>query len=210
MKENTKNLMIGFVIIFAGIIALLVNMGVLTRVHEIFRGILFIIAGIIFHRLYIKQKTWAIIPAITLYILGALLILKSVFMLSSNILGVAILWSLAISTIIVYIKKQHLWWLALIAGILITLGTNALLEFLQLLPNKLVNIIFFIGTGLTFLYLWFTRTTNLKWTLFPALGCFLLAIYLYIDYSSWQRWDILFSFGLIIVGTYLLYNAIKK
>lgn len=211
MDKPRTTLLVGILLILAGLLFLLQNLGYLAGGLSILWAVLFLAGGLAFFYWFIRNRAawWALIPGFTLLGLGALILLSALFPKAGNVWGGALfLGSIGLAFVAVYIVSPQHWWAVIPAGTLITLALVAGLG--ALTDGMETGGIFFLGLGATFLILGLVRTPQgrLKWAFIPAgvllvMGILLLAQALEILGYIWPV-------ALIAAGLYVLYRALAK
>ena len=214
MKEKNRSLVFGITVIILGFILLLHNTGIIPSSENLFGGIFFLVAAFICFRVF-KQNPknwWLIIPALFCLLFGIALILKNFYFYKDDLMGVAIFWCAALAFGYIFYRDKKKWWAVIPSGACFTLGTVVFLDVMNLTRSDFGGIVFFLGMGLTFLYLWTqaNRANKLKWAIYPAVSCLLLSLFLFIEIATLYGFDLFFSIILICVGLYFIIKPYKK
>ena len=209
MKRFDMRIIFGFVLIFAGSMFLLQNLGIFYGGTDLLAAILLGSAGGAALYVYAnnRENWWALIPGFTLIGVALNIALSVVSSSLSNMFGGAIvLGGIALSFwMIFFTKRNSFWWAVIPAGVLSSVAVQEILE--NIMP---IDGIFMLGLGLTFLFI--ARLPgyedNLKWAYIP--GGIILAIGV-IQLSFVQSvMNILLPLALIGAGGYVIYKNFKK
>ncbi|MDD5368073.1 MAG: hypothetical protein PHQ40_03225 [Anaerolineaceae bacterium] len=210
MTRFDNRLLWGGVLILAGLLFLLQNLGIFlldNLVWTIFLGI----AGLSF--LYIvfkdRRRWWAIIPGVTISYLAFLILMDQLYPSFSNGIGGALfLASIGASFWIIYFLNRSFWWAIIPAGVLVTLGVVAAFD--QYFSGIETGGIFFIGLGLTFALLAWIPTSGgrMRWPLIPAGVLTLMGVL--ISFASTSLFRLVWPVALILAGLYLFFRRIPS
>lgn len=203
-----KGILIGLIFIAIGILALLNNLGIISHVDHLPIGAALLVISFLFFRIYNgdRQKWWALLPALICLFLGVVMVLQIFWNITDELIGAGILWCCAAAFGSVYFKNNRHWWAVLPAGIFFTLGTVVLIEGFDLLDDELVTVVFLLGSGLTFVFLWSQKSESNRtgWAIIPAAVIFVLALLIYVENVRWLNWEIVLPVLLIGFGIYLV------
>ena len=214
MSEFNKNVLAGGIIILIGIMALLVNFGILDGAEEIIGSPFFLIVGYLFYRVYKKDKTksWALIPATFCAALGIIIFLQNFSSLEDGWSGAILFWSGAFIFGFFYVQDNKKWWAVIPAGTLFTLGSIVLIDAYNWLNNGLEGSVLFLGLGLTFIFLYLSKNTEnkLDWAIWPGGILSFFALFVYFQNVDWLDEDFILPAILIIIGGFLIFKASRK
>lgn len=215
MNHQKSSLYIGAFIIVFGVLALLLNINVLHDLDDILGGFLLLAGAFVFYSLYNRNRSrwWPLLPAIVLAVLAVGVILGTFVPFATDLLGAAFMYAIFAVFAFVFTRNRDSWWAILPAGIFFTLGTIVLVDSLDLLESDLNGVVFFLGLGLTFLYVWSLRhdIKNLDWALWPASVLLILALFIYLNQVRWMRDEYIFPLLVILIGVIIIvYGARKK
>jgi len=214
MKEKNRSLVFGITVIILGFVLLLHNTGIIPSSENFLGGIFFLMAAFICFRIYKNnpKNWWIVIPALFCLLFGITLVLKNFYFYKDDLLGVAIFWCAALAFGYIFFRDKKKWWAVIPSGACFTLGTIVLLDTLNLTRSDYGGIVFFLGIGLTFLYLYTLANSvnKLKWTIYPAVSCLLLALFLFVEIATRYGFDLFFSIILICIGLYFIIRPYKK
>ncbi|MBN2410342.1 hypothetical protein JXQ31_01545 [candidate division KSB1 bacterium] len=214
MKEKDRSLVFGMTIIILGMILLFHNTRIIPSFENFFGGIFFLLAAFICFHFY-KQNSknwWALIPALFFFLFGVALIFKNFYFFRDDLIGITIFWCAALVFGYIFYRDKKKWWAVIPSGGFFTLGTVVFLDVLDLVRSGFDGVVFFLGTGLTFLYLWTlaNNVNKLKWAIYPAVACLLLSVFLFVETTTRHGFDLLISIILICIGLYFIIRPSKK
>jgi hypothetical protein len=153
-----------------------------------------------------RRYGWALIPGFIMVAVGAITLLGSFL---SQWMGGFVLFLIALPFFYVYFKQGR-WWALIPAGILASIGVNALLTvpFLGAFAQSSIPTgIMFLGWAATFGWLWRQREKSLTaWARIPAMVCGILAALLLVV-GSFTTYG--FSFALVAGGLVLIYFGLR-
>lgn len=157
-----------------------------------------------------RQQWWALIPAWTMLVVGLIILLSS--LVAGEWIAVFVLMGIALPFFLVFFRNREHWWALLPAGILTSVAVTVLLYGLfsgrggLLSKPGIFNAIIFLGIALTFLALWFLRSTQpTGWAIY-AVGISALVALISLVFSAS---DIAFPMVIIAIGLVVLYFAFK-
>jgi hypothetical protein len=199
----------GVLLIAAGVIFLLSNLGMITIHLELFIGPMFAIAGLVFLLVFITNtdEWWALIPGFILFGMGI-----NIFMGrwldagDSNLSGAIFLAFVGLPFFLIYLSNHGHWWAIIPGGVLLTLAGVTLFTGNSALEGGL----FFMGLALTFalVYLLPKPSGKLKWALFPAGILFLMALVVILGVTDLLGF--VTPIALLLAGGYLIIRATRK
>lgn len=214
MNEKNRGLLFGGIIIVVGIIALLINTGVISGFGDLIGGGFLIIMSMFFLGVYSRDRSkwWPLLPAIVLGVLGLGVIFDMFFDFVSDLLGAAFFYAVFAVFVYVYNKNKSNWWPVIPAGACFTLGTVVLVDSLHLLDSDFGGVVFLLGIGLTFLYLWNIRNAanKLAWAIYPAVVLICLSVMVFLDDVLWLDSEFVFPIILILVGLVIVFAGLQK
>ena len=214
MNRRKNNLYIGILIIAVGILALLINMRILADLDELFGGTLLLIGALFFFGLYNRNRSqwWPLVPGAVLGVLG-LGVLADVFITeASDCIGAGLFYAIFVVFAYVFSRDKDNWWAIIPAGACFTLGTVVLVVSTNLLDSDVTGVVFLLGLGLTFLYLWSLRNDiqNVDWAIWPAMVLMALSALVFVEHVDWLSGDMVFPLVLILVGVIVIANGARK
>lgn len=213
MKKSKTNFLLsvvgGILLVAAGVIFLLDNLGLIMLDWEMLIGPMFAIGGLVFLMVFILNTDdwWALIPGFILMGIGII-----IFM-GDNMQAVADRWSgavflgfLGLAFFLIYITHVNQWWAIIPGGVLLTLAG------VTLVPGEgdVSGVIFFLGMALTFglVYILPKPAGKLKWALYPAGILFLIGVLVALGAANLM--DYLLPLVLLIAGGYVIYRSMRK
>lgn len=198
----------GILMIAAGVIFLLDNIGMINIDYQILIGPLFVLGGIIFLLVFILNpgEWWALIPGFVLIAIGSTVFMGQYMENFNERWGGAIfLGFIALSFLVIYIAHPDNWWAIIPGGVLSTLAVTTLLQ-----DDGVGGGVFFIGLALTFglVYILPKPSGKLTWALYPAGILFLIGILVLLGATNLT--DFILPMVLLGVGIFVIYRAMRK
>lgn len=211
MKKLTARtvfpIVIGLLLISAGVIFLLSNLNVISLNWEALVGPLFAVGGLVFLLVFIlnTENWWALIPAMALIGLG-LIIFMGQGDFASEWTGAIFLGMLGLSFWLIYAFHPVHWWAVIPGGVLLTLAGVSMLSD----EGNLAGGVFFIGMALTFglVYILPKPDGKLNWALFPAGILLVFGVLVLLGTTSLMNyvWPVV----LLVGGGAILIGALRK
>ncbi len=210
MKRFDMRIAIGVVLIVAGSMYLLQNLGIFYDGVNLLGAIAVGSAGVASLYVYAnnKENWWALIPGTTLIAISLNILLETISYSLGNLLGGAIvLGGIALSFWLIYFTQRgSFWWAIIPAGVLSSIAFS---EIVGAIFNGRADGIFLLGLGLTFLFIATLPgyEGQLKWAFIP--GWILVAIGAISLPFMENVLGILFPLALIGAGGYVIYRNFK-
>jgi hypothetical protein len=209
MKVLGSRIFWGGLLILAGVLFLLDNMGLIT-IGEMIWAILLGLGGIAFLTVFItdRQHWWALIPGCTLVGVSITLFLEFFWPeVGSVASGLIILGSIGLAFLIIYLLNWENWWALIPAGVLLTLAVVAVFD--EIYPQMDTGSVFFVGLGLTFaaLALLPNPIGQMRWAFIPAV--ILIVIGIVMAAVQFPVLSVVFALALILVGAFFLLKAFQ-
>lgn len=210
--ENTRTRMaIGALLVGAGILVLLQNLGVLRTGLDLLWAICFLLAGAIFTSVFLNDRKnwWAVIPGFTLLGIGGVILLGWALPATGGRYGGGLfLGALAASFWVIYASQRGHWWPIIPGGVLLTLALVAVLDDVVGVGFD-TGSIFMLGLGATFLVLYLLPAAGGKqaWAIYPAVILIAIGVIVAIASSSLMRF--VGPLALVAAGVYLVYRAAR-
>ena len=214
---NTRNTALwGMLLIGAGIIFLLQNLGWIGGFGDLIWTGLFGIGGLLFLYVFFSNPTkqwWAAIPGFTLLGLSAVTFLDNfgpAFV--GRLSGSVFLGSIGLGFVMIYLANQRLWWAIIPGGVMATLAVVAGVDELHVRGFGFGALdsggIFFLGLGLTFLVLGLLsqRTgERLTWAFIPATVLIVMGVLIG---ANWENLiNVVWPAVLIVLGGYWVWRS---
>ena len=209
MKVLGSRIFWGGLLILAGVIFLLDNLGIIAF-GDLIWAILLGAGGIAFLTVYLtyREQWWALIPGFALVGVSITLFLEYFLPTSGWVgSGLIVLGSIALAFLVIYLINRENWWALIPTGVLFTLALVSLLE--ELYPQVATDSIFFVGIGLTFaaLALLPNPIGQMRWAFIPAVVLILIGIVM--AGVEFPVMTVIFAVALILVGLFFLYRAMQ-
>ena len=114
-----------------------------------------------------RNNWWAIIPSFILFAIALMLFLSSVNVLSDDLIGPFVLFSIAIPFLVVYFRNKENWWALIPAYTMIVIGIMVGLIETGILRSMLIPAYVFLAIALPFFVVYFRNKDN-WWALIPG------------------------------------------
>ena len=211
MKRFDMRIVFGLVLIVAGSMFLLQNMGIFYGGVSLLWAILVGSAGVA--SLYVfannRENWWALIPGTTLIAIALNIFLDMISPRMSNIFGGGIaLGGIGLSFWLIFLNRRAFWWAVIPAGVLSSLAVVSITD--EIFPGGQTDGLFLVGLGITFLLLAVLPgyEKQLKWALIPG-GIITVIGVLTLPFMKLTL-SILFPLALIGAGGYVIYKNFKN
>jgi hypothetical protein len=210
MRKIEPRIVFSLLMIGAGILFLLQNLGFLDFAGAVFWTIAFAVGGGIFLYVYLTDRTqwWASIPGLSLLGIAEIIAVGHFFPQYADILGAPVLMGfISLSFWVIYFTNRENWWAIIPGGILLSIGVfiglEAIFEGVELVG------IFFLGMGLTFVVVAYlpSQESWMRWALVPA-GVLLFMGVIFLG-SAFSALEVLGPAALVLVGLYLIYRTAR-
>lgn len=202
MKRFDVRILFGLLLIAAGALIMLQNLGIVIGGIGLFWGTVMGIAGLTMIYYFFTQRNhwWLLIPGLTLAALGGLILLDELLpRVADAIGGSLVLGAIAVAFWFIFINNRTHWWAIIPAGVMTTL---ALVAGLESFVGGDFGGIFLIGLGVTFAVLGLIRTPQgrMTWAFIPAVALVV------IGFLTTPVLNLVWPLALILGGGYLLYR----
>jgi hypothetical protein len=210
MKLLESRILWGVVLVLAGVLFLIDNLGIL-RLGDLFWVVIFLASGVFFISIFVQNRAnwWALIPGFTLLSVGLLVFLNWIAPSLGDLWGGSIvLGGIGLSFFFIYLVERENWWALIPGGVLLTLALVAGLD--GLYPGIPTAGIFFLGLGLTFALVALLPTSqgDMRWAWIPG-GILLLVGTIFL--IAWENMlAYLWPAGLILLGGFLILRAFRN
>ncbi|TET83977.1 MAG: hypothetical protein E3J37_04430 [Anaerolineales bacterium] len=210
MRGVQARVVLSLLMIAAGVLFLLQNLGFLEGASAILWTLAFAIAGGAFLYVYRSDRAhwWALIPGFTLLGIGGLIAVDNFVPQYADILGAPLLMGcISLSFWIIYLTNRESWWAIIPGGVLLTVGIFVGLE--SLIEGVELVGVFFLGLGLTFALLALLPMPEgrMRWSLIPA--DVLLIMWILFTAAAFSIFKLGGPTGVILVGLYLIYRTFR-
>ncbi len=210
MKRLESRVLLGVLLIAAGVLFLLQSLGVI-RVTVLLWPILLGIASLAFLYVFLsapQTNWWAAIPGFVLLGIAVTAALSEIAPAVGEVLsGPLVLGSIALPFWLVYAVNREHWWAVIPGGVLLTLALVAGLS--PLVEGAEMGGVFFLGLGLTFALLAVLPTPEgrLVWPIIPAVVLLLMGVL--ITAAAVELMNYVWPVLLVLGGLYLLYRGLR-
>jgi hypothetical protein len=212
MRRDWSRPILGALLVLAGVLLFLQNMGIVRADWAAFWALVFLVAGVAFLLLLLggTRNWWAAIPGFTLMGLGMLVGLDLLApAVTVNWGGSIFLGMMGLGFLTVYLMSRVNWWAIIPAGVMITLAVVA--AFAQMAPGAETGAILFLGLALTFGLVYLLPGPGgrrMTWALIPAAVMMVLAVV--ISTATIGLASYIWPAILILAGVYLLYRNARN
>lgn len=214
MSKQKNNLYVGGIIVLIGVLILLANTNILFGLDDLLGGAFLLLVAFVFFTVYNRDRSkwWPLLPATICAVLGAGVILESFIPFVSDLLGAGFMLAIFAVFAFVYTREPSQWWAVIPAGVAFTLGIVILVDSFNVMSSDMGGVVFFLGLGLTFYYLWSLRNdnANLSWAIWPSSVLLILAGVVYIDQVDWLGDEYILPIILVFVGVLIIANGMRK
>jgi len=211
-KINTKFLLPvigGILLIAAGVVFLLNNLGLFQLDWGLLIGPLFAIGGLVFLLVYILNTSewWALIPGFVLIGIGTIIFMGQTLSPELNRFGGAVFMGfLGLPFLLIFIAHREHWWALIPGGVLLSLALVILTENNSLLSGAIL----FLGMAITFflVYILPKPAGKLSWALYPGGILGLIGVLMLFGVTDLMNY--IFPVALVIAGGYVLYRGLRR
>ena len=210
MKRIETPIILGLVLIGAGVLFLLQNLGVLGPLGALVWALAFAIGGGAFLTAFAAApaRWWALIPGFALLSLSALIGLQELSPALAGPWGGALfLGGIGLGFCTVYLTGRARWWALIPGGALLTVAAVAGLS--ENIDGPALGWVLFLGLALTFGLVASVPAPSgpMRWALIPA-GILLTMALVGMAFTG-EVLGILWPLVLILAGLYLAYRAVR-
>lgn len=204
---------IGISLVLIGVLLGLQQFGVLGGGFEdAFFALAFGAGVVIFAIIFFQDRRlwWAALVAFILAGLTSQFVLDLLFpTISDGWSGPLFLAFLATGFLVVFLLNRTFWWAVIPSGVLYSVALTAAVDEVPFNIGIDSAGIFFIGMGLTFLFLYSVPIAGERqsWAIFPAIP--LLVLGAVVGFGNEGLWDIIWPSLLILGGLYYLFGAFR-
>jgi len=207
MKRFDPRIVIGTLLILAGLLGFLEAFGFLRNASDVFWGLVFLAGGAIFLFMFAggfaSGQWWAAIPSLVLAGIGVLILLPDSL---NNLGGAVFLGAIGLSFWLIYLSGRDRWWAIIPGGVLFTLAA------VSALPNRLFGGVdsggvFFLGLALTFLLV--ALLANMSWAYWPAGALGVFGVFLFFQ-SQIYLLSYIAAAALIGVGVLIILRSMRS
>jgi hypothetical protein len=209
MNQNRSYMGLGILLLFAGVLLLLQNLGFLGPVAvNLVWVLLFGLGGVAFLLVFFfnREQWWALIPGCTL--LGLTFMIGFGDRLGELSAGIFMA-SIGLSFLLIALLHPEHWWAIIPSGSLFSVAAMIVIAGTGLAGASLG--VLFLGMALTFLAVYFSPADRerKRWALIPSGILALMGILALFTLSGLMVMNYLWPIGLIIGGAYLLWRTIQ-
>lgn len=207
-NRSSASLLGGVLLILAGIVFLLDNLGFIN-LDSLWEGVwalIFLAGGLAFLFVFVQnaEQWWALIPGFTLMGIGAQIAIAMPWLRFLRFFdGAVVLAGISLGFLAVFAMRREQWWALIPGGILASIAAMILFE--NLWPGPEWVIVMFFGMAATFALIGLMKTEageRMTWAFIPAGILFLVGVFVF--GPSFGVTNLLFGLALIGAGGYLL------
>jgi hypothetical protein len=211
MKRIDVRILIGALLIGAGVLFLLQTFNILSEAWSILWIAAFLVGSVIFFYVYFtdRRQWWALIPAMTLLGLAGVIFVDTYLPGISDFGGALFLGGIGLGFWVIYLTNREFWWAIIPGGVLLTLGIVTIAE--EFISGDSAGGVFFMGLAVTFLLVAILAKPreSFWWAYIPAGVLFVLGVFLTEPLKP--LFNLIWPVALILIGGILLIrNLIKK
>lgn len=212
MKKVDFRVLKGSGLIALGTIFLLQTTGIISGAFSLIWSLLFAAGGAVFLYFYFLNRAqwWALIPGLLFLGFAGLIILSEYGSSNLRAFGAPlILFSLALSFLLIYLLHRSNWWAIIPGGFLASIAAMVALEPYLRGGGAAVGV-FFLGGALTFGLLGVVRTPQgrMKWAYIP--GIVLLVLSLVFFSIALEAFQALWAGALIVLGLLVVIRTLLR
>lgn len=211
MKKEHRDLTLGIAIILLGVFALLLNYHMLRPNASLIGALVMLAVAWYFYQMR-PHKSWNKPIAAFFFILSLLLLFKFLWPAADTFMGSLFLLAFFIAFTLVYSRDEKKWWAIIAAGLFFTLAVIEFTDQFDMLEGNQTAVVFFLGSGLTFLYLWLNHKSHFKgqWVLILSIILLFIAFFLFLEmFIKTLDVQFLMSFILVLIGIAMIIRALK-
>jgi hypothetical protein len=210
MRRTGVRVVLSLLLIGAGVLFLLQNLGFLEDAGALFWALAFAVGGGTFLYIYLIDRTqwWALIPGLTLLGIGEIIAVDTFLPQYEEILGAPVFMGfISLSFWIIYLTNRENWWAVIPGGVLLSIAI--FIGFESLFPDVEMVGVFFLGLGLTFVLVAYlpVQEGRMRWALIPA-GVLLLMGIIFLG-TAFSLLEIIGPAVLVLAGLYLIYRTVR-
>ena len=185
MSNHKSEALTGILIIILGAIFLLANFGILVHPGTLVGAVILSGGVLFFHRIYRSDPyRWWAVACVLFCASGALcFMVKAFWDYPDGIAGAVLLWTGSLVFFLIFLKSDRQWWALIPAGVFFTAGLMMFIDAFKLLSGNMQGSVFFLGISCTFFSLWSQHdsTIRVRWAQYPAFGCLLIAVLIFLN-----------------------------
>jgi hypothetical protein len=219
---NRTRLLLGGALLGIGVLSLLNNLELFQMREEYVLSLIFAGCGAVLMQhgsptfLSISKgksgpRKWTFYLGSALVIVGAVIFIAEARFLPDEMIGTLWLWLGAGVLYRVYQRNAKNWWTLLFAGPMLVIGAVVLLEGFRLVRGDTIGVLIMLGFAGTFAYVYSLRAPERKldWAKYPALGFFLIAVFILLANQLEGAIPFVISGLFILGGLYLIYRTVR-
>jgi hypothetical protein len=219
---NRTRLILGGALLLVGLLSLLNNLDFFHLREEYVLSLIFAGCGAVlmqhgsptflsFSKGNSGPRKWTFYLGGALVMVGATIFIAEARFLPDEMNGTLWLWLGAGVLYRIYQRNAKNWWVLLFAGPMFVIGAVVMLEGFRLLRGDTMGVLIMLGFAGTFAYVYSLRSLERKldWAKYPALGFFLIAVFILLANEMEGAIPFVISGLFIAGGLYLIYRTVR-
>lgn len=209
---NRTRLLLGGALLGIGILSLLNNLDFFQLREEYVLSLIFAGSGaVLMQHGWVIPRKWTFYLGSALVIVGAIIFIAEARFLPDEMIGTLWLWLGAGVLYRIYQRNAKNWWVLLFAGPMFVIGSVVLLEGFRLVRGDTIGVLIMLGFAGTFAYVYSLRSLErkLEWAKYPAIGFFLIAVFILLANQLEGAIPFVISGLFILGGLYLIYRTVR-
>jgi hypothetical protein len=148
-----------------------------------------------------REHWWFLIPAYVMTVIGVIIWLSATFSPNGDLVGVMIMWAIALPFYYVYFHNREHWWALIPAYVMTVIGIIIGATSMLHMDGEMVGAFVMFAIALPF-FVVYLRNRSHWWALIPAGIMTLIGIGLFVTSSTYMKYII--PAALILIGIYLV------
>jgi hypothetical protein len=219
---NRTRLILGGALLLVGLLSLLNNLDFFQLREEYVLSLIFAGCGAVLMQhgsptffSSSKEKSeprkWTFYFGSALVVVGAIIFIAESRFLPDEMIGTLWLWLGAGVLYRIYQRNAKNWWVLLFAGPMFVIGAVVMLEGFRLVRGDTIGVLIMLGFAGTFAYVYSLRAPERKldWAKYPAIGFFLIAVFILLANEMEGAIPFVISGLFIAGGLYLIYRTVR-
>jgi hypothetical protein len=209
---NRTRLLLGGALLGIGVLSLLNNLDFFQLREEYVMSLIFAGSGaVLMQHGWVIPRKWTFYFGSALVVVGAIIFIAEARFLPDEMIGTLWLWLGAGILYRIYQHNTKNWWVLLFAVPMFTIGAVVLLEGFRLVRGDTIGVLILLGFAGAFAYVYSLRSPERKldWAKYPALGFFLIAVFILLANQLEGAIPFVISGLFILGGLYLIYRTVR-
>ncbi|MGH7597096.1 MAG: hypothetical protein ACREOI_12135 [bacterium] len=209
---NRPRLLLGGALLLVGLLSLLNNLELFQMREEYVLSLIFAGCGaVLMQHGWMVPRKWTFYLGSAFVLVGVIIFIAENRFLPDEIIGTLWLWLGAGILYRIYQRNVKHWWVLLFVGPMFTIGSVVLLEGFHLVRGDTIGVLIMLGFAGTFAYVYSLRSPERKldWAKYPAIGFFLIAVFILLANEMQGAIPFVISGLFILGGLYLIYRTVR-